>query len=707
MISRAKALLAATVFILWLSSITLNSYTAITASHQPTIHDAPCIVERTHDIASFNSTQTLNRPTLAVVSVCIPGPRFPPEYINVSLSNKRLFCDKWGAKCVLPSERLDNDLGYHAKWEKLVYINRTLYMENVDWVLWMDCDAAFTNMMIDWRLHIPLNRSKLMIVSSDKNGINLGVFLVPNTSQSRRLIENMYEKRHYVEQMQSKWKDQSALIELIKEDPSITNSIEVVSQQKLNSFLKDERNKDGKKWQPYDWIMHQVLCREEPMCTNQFIGILEIAMGREPPMLQMKKSEHGPKVYKDPLTVAKPTQSICNSTLQNVLASAIYWHDQPSGANISLYPLGKKTVGVQITTLKSVPIQLMQKYIGRQALRRHQINHLAKMTTSDREFFPILNKAKHAEKAPDVDKYLGCNDDSKTPKGTALLVTQNFRCDNIWHALANHHGVWTLMKVLNISSSDVSVILPNEYGTSFESSASTVSDVLWPLYIDSAGNTASQSNCFERLIFMETSLNRPGPYWEQYQVKEKCAANSSYIQLHQQFHREAQEAAMKVVNMDAVIDDKQKSQVVCYMSRSLRADRLRYFSEVFAPTVENALDTWAMEHTRTFEFKRLEFDTKVSFLDQIRNITQCSILFGPHGAGLGHMIWMESGAHVIEIGGETHCQLYYGAMASWYGHHYICVSELNGHGIQLNRMEIYQSLNVSLLIDVLSENLKL
>ena len=110
--------------------------------------------------------------------------------------------------CVLPSERLDNgDMeNYHAKWEKLVYINQTLHMENVDWVLWMDCDAAFTNLEVDWRTHVPLNKSKLMVVSEDKNGINLGVFLVPNTLQSRGFVQQLYEKRHYVEQMQFKWK---------------------------------------------------------------------------------------------------------------------------------------------------------------------------------------------------------------------------------------------------------------------------------------------------------------------------------------------------------------------------------------------------------------------------------------------------------------------------------------------------------------------
>lgn len=230
----------------------------------------------------------------------------------------------------------------------------------------------------------------------------------------------------------------------------------------------------------------------------------------------------------------------------------------------------------------------MKRYIGRRALRAKQLINLMKTTNP----FPTLNRVMHAEKAPDFDQYLGCDDGNQTLRNTALLVTQNFGSDNLWHALANHHGVWTLLKVLNVSPSDVSFILPPE-NAPFASPPRTVSDVLWPLYTEkNSMNTPQQSNCFERLIFIETSFNRPGQYWEQYQVNELCSADAPYMQLHEQFHSEARETAMNVISNYGTTDRKEKQPVVCYMSRKLRYDRIRYFSEQFAPVLETALDTW-------------------------------------------------------------------------------------------------------------------
>lgn len=700
----------------------LNSYYLLltTSSHRPTVHDAPyAIIVSTDDgngnSNSLQSTHNTNeRPSLAVVSVCISGPRFTPEYINASLSNKRLFRNRWGAMCVLPSERLDNgDMeNYHAKWEKLVYINQTLHMENVDWVLWMDCDAAFTNLEVDWRTHVPLNKSKLMVVSEDKNGINLGVFLVPNTLQSREFVQQLYEKRHYVEQMQFKWKDQSALIELIKDDPNIKTKIEIVPQRKINSFLKDERNKDGKKWQAYDWIMHQVLCREEAMCTSSFIWTLDSVAGREPDYSAFVGSEKRGLQAKETeahSSLLIPTQSMCNDTHGDIRSAGVRWYDQATNVNIEMYPIGKKTVGVQIQALSSKSATLLRKHIGRKALRTQQLDHLMNTSELLAESFPKMNKIYHVEKAPNYDHYLGCDNEVQSPRGTALLVTQNFGCNNLWHALANHHGVWTLFKVLGISPKDVTRVLPTEYGTPFASPPRTVADVLWPLYIGTnVINEPQQTNCFERLVFIETNLNRPGPYWEQYQVKEQCSFDAPYMQRHEHFHTEAREIAIQVISntsdAGSIMASKPEPQVICYMSRRLRDERVRYFSEEFAPIIEDVLDIWAAKHN--VDFKRLVFDDKVPFSEQIEQTASCSILFGTHGAGFGHLIWMQSGARVIEIGGTVGCELYYRAMASWYGHHYTCFSDLVGHGVKLDEREVYQSLNMTLLLDVLDDAIK-
>ena len=119
--------------------------------------------------------------------------------------------------------------------------------------------------------------------------------------------------------------------------------------------------------------------------------------------------------------------------------------------------------------------------------------------------------------------------------------------------------------------------------------------------------------------------------------------------------------------------------------------------------MDSKLNDWASRYGDSIEFQRLEFDESVPFAMQVQQSAECSILFGVHGAGLGHMIWMESGAQVIEIGNHMGCETYYKSMAKWYGHLYTCFSELEGYKIKYDRNQVYHFLNVTLLLNVLDE----
>lgn len=288
------------------------------------------------------------------------------------------------------------------------------------------------------------------------------------------------------------------------------------------------------------------------------------------------------------------------------------------------------------------------------------------------------------------------------PNGTAIVVVQNFYCPNMWHALANLHGVWLMLKVMQIHPSEVVVVLPDEYGTPFKFPPKYPADLLWPLYVHSNNITRmhSQKNCFQRVAFIETAGYRPGPYWALHKLREKCPQHTPYMRTHFSFYNEANSAALRALGLEKVPPTNDTRPVVCYMSRRLREGRRRYFSEQLEPIVESALDKWALSMKDTVLFDKLEFTEQVPFEEQWARGRQCSILFGPHGAGLGHMIWMPAGGHVIEFGSEFHdseCNTYFGAQASWYRHHYTCFSELTGHNISLKN-NMYQSMNVTLCL---------
>ncbi len=279
---------------------------------------------------------------------------------------------------------------------------------------------------------------------------------------------------------------------------------------------------------------------------------------------------------------------------------------------------------------------------------------------------------------------------------------------NLWHTIANHHGIWLLLKVLSISPADVTAILPSKFGTPFHRPPRFVSDVMWPIYMNTNNESRKQRNCFEKIVFMETNSS---PYWSLRCIHQKCSAGSPYMKMHRQFHNEARGAALSILGMEQngtstgqeVGMQQHPKKEVCYMSRRLRPQRKRHFSPSFEAYLDKRLDDWANRHGKEIEFHRLEFDEMTPFSMQVELSSQCNLLFGTHGAGLGHMLWMESGSQIVEIGNHMTCETYYKSMASWYGHEYTCFSEVDGHEIRHDKNQVYHSLNVTLLLNVLDD----
>lgn len=110
-----------------------------------------------------------------------------------------------------------------------------------------------------------------MVVSKDYNGINLGVFLVPNTKQSRDFISILYQKRHLIDKRFHN-KDQEALKELLEEQPHLKERIRIIKQELINSYID---NSDGHLWSDNDFIAHQVWCQNAKRCTEKFTSLVK------------------------------------------------------------------------------------------------------------------------------------------------------------------------------------------------------------------------------------------------------------------------------------------------------------------------------------------------------------------------------------------------------------------------------------------------
>ena len=106
-------------------------------------------------------------------------------------------------------------------------------------------------------------------MSTDYNGINLGVFALRNNPQSYKLISGMYAFKDKIDSGKYMWKDQTALSFYMK---SHTVKMKKESAKKMNTYY---RNNDGTKWKRGDWILHQVNCNSAS-CTDSFIKMSKI-----------------------------------------------------------------------------------------------------------------------------------------------------------------------------------------------------------------------------------------------------------------------------------------------------------------------------------------------------------------------------------------------------------------------------------------------
>lgn len=402
---------------------------------------------------------------------------------------------------------------------------------------------------------------------------------------------------------------------------------------------------------------------------------------------------------------------------ESIRASGIHWTVDAVHANVSMYALSDSTLGVHISLQRGISPEVVRRHMGRDGLIAEQERIMMRASVYKTRI-PKMTIKRDNRSAPDYDKYLGCAP-GRTPSGVAVVVVQNFYCANVWHALANIQGVWMLLEIVR-ANTNTTVVLPKEYGSPFASPPKYLADLTHPLFIKEAKENINRRdmqsdvpNCFEQVLFIETGGYRPGPFWG-YQAHHdkiftRCARDSPFVRMQTEFRRDVQEAANEVLDNLGLHSNEMLSkgtvvrQVhVCYMSRRLRKGRLRYFTPQLEPIIEGAIDSWAgRQNLEQVSFNRLEFDESVPLKMQVCAMRQCTVLFGPHGAGLGHEIWMETEEGcIIEFGDSSNCQSYYRAMASWHGHRYICFSKLKGHKISMSE-GMYERINETLLLEVL------
>jgi hypothetical protein len=113
--------------------------------------------------------------------------------------------------------------GRMRRWDKILALNRTLHSSKLGvWVLWLDCDAVFTNTNAKWRNLIYNYPWQELVLNRDCNGMNSGVFFIKNTQFGRDFIARVYSdaaKRNF--QHINGLFDQRYMSKIIDEDTDV------------------------------------------------------------------------------------------------------------------------------------------------------------------------------------------------------------------------------------------------------------------------------------------------------------------------------------------------------------------------------------------------------------------------------------------------------------------------------------------------------
>lgn len=406
-------------------------------------------------------------------------------------------------------------------------------------------------------------------------------------------------------------------------------------------------------------------------------------------------------------SLRKPDPCYAGSLADMQTRANYTWHVPAVGATVRALALGRRTLGFAVDLEGPLSLEAAERYLGRYALAKQ-------LLWSGPVVYPPMAAEPVCGSTPNYTSSLVCSNGSR--RGTAIVVLQNYHCDNIWHALANQHGLWLLLKLSGTDPSDVHAVLPMQYSR-VNRPARLLSDLAWPLFRQTSDNF-DRRDCFARVVWMEAYRDKPGPFWERLAVTNPLATACRFPQapIFKDFIAFQQAYLDNADVPQSPVARVHRHPRFCYMSRRLVAPR-RYFEPVLAAHFEAVLDTWAAMNADRAEFDRMEFDASVPMAEQIQRVAACSVLFGSHGAGLAHQFWIDElrtnrrhPLHVIEIdpGGEhgaERCAHFYENMAAWFGHRYTCFNRLPGHGISKIGHSLIVTMNVPLFVRVLDRTL--
>lgn len=286
-----------------------DSAPRIHVTSDKTRHDLTVKSQTPRNRVQLHDTKKSNNklPSMALVSGCVPkmshsNQAHDDENCANSRRDKREFCDCQHWSCHVHGQNdmsrfVSNSEGYDVKWNKVFWMKEAL--EKSDWALWVDGDAYMMDHNSDslQQLAAKAPANKHLIYGEDKNGPNLGVFLLRSGKWAQNMLDKMWGLRHIIQPRDektgklkiSKHIDQIALKNIRKSDPNFDDGIWSVPMGKLQGY---PFNPEGVKWEEGIPISHIVGCPDHCQGKTQTV-MKDVKHCRHDPKANLLQSQGG------------------------------------------------------------------------------------------------------------------------------------------------------------------------------------------------------------------------------------------------------------------------------------------------------------------------------------------------------------------------------------------------------------------------------
>jgi hypothetical protein len=164
-----------------------------------------------------------------------------------SITNKKNYCDKHGYQLNYSTDifyQLKKE-NYNLAWAKIKILLNLLETNSYDWLFWIDMDAFIMNDEINLEQLVDDRYS--LIITKDHNYLNAGVFLIKNSSWSKKFLNTVWS-------MRNNYDNEQDMMIYVLENLSSENKIKYLPQCSMNSYWK--MYDLYRRYQNGDFILH-------------------------------------------------------------------------------------------------------------------------------------------------------------------------------------------------------------------------------------------------------------------------------------------------------------------------------------------------------------------------------------------------------------------------------------------------------------------